>query len=261
MIIQRTYSTWQWNDDETWTLISADMCSYNGPVALAKKNRKEKKELAKLQADLAKQQAASAAEAEAVQRANRAKSDELIQPYESIGAGELSPLAQAEMASENDEIRRVYSGIQAGADRALGARGFGRAPSGFAASARAGVESDRADAEVASRRSALGRTDEGRRLALGYRTGQQQFYDPLSRRAGSSGIAGQAGESYNNIGSTFGDIMSGIGVLAPIVAAPFTGGASLAALPASSMFSKLGKKKPASIAPTSPVYAPSSFDF
>lgn len=236
MLIQRTYSTWQLNDNGTWTLISADMCHYNGPVAYCKKNRKEKKELAKLQADLAKQQAASAAEAEGVQRTNRARSDALIAPYESLGLGELSPLAQAEMASENDEIRRVYGGILENAERAVGARGFGRAPSGFAQSAREGVARGKAEAETGAFRSALGRSEEGRRLALGYRTGQQQFYDPLNRRTGSSNIAGQAGESYGNIGSTFGDIMSGIGTLAPIAMSFLPGGQFAGS------FSKLGKK-------------------
>lgn len=200
------------------------------------KNRKEKKELAKLQADQARQASIDAANAKAVQDVNRAKSDELIGGYESQGLDELSPQAAAQLGSDTENIIRTYGGLRQNAERALGARGFGRAPSGFHSSALAGIREGQAADETSAYRRALDKSEEGRRLALGYRTGQQQFYDPLQRRQGASGIAGQAVESYDKVGSLFGDIMSGIGTLAPIVAAPFTGGASLAAMP----FSKLG---------------------
>ena len=231
-----TLTTWELLETGEWVLLRDDSYDYNGPVALAGKNRKEKKELAKLQADQAKQAAIDAANAKAIQDANRAKSDSLIEGYESQGLDELSPQASAQLGSDTENIIRTYSGLRQNAERALGARGFGRAPSGFHASAIAGINEGQAADETGAYRRALDKSEEGRRLALGYRTGQQQFYDPMSRRSGASNIAGDAVNSYDKVGSTFGDIMSGLSALSSVASIPMGGG--------SSMFSKLMTKKP-----------------
>jgi hypothetical protein len=58
---------------------------------------------------------------------------------------------------------------------------------------------------------------------IGYNVGQQQLYDPNAPiRSGTSayGTGAQAGADLNKMGSTFGDVMSGLGGIASLATMP-----------------------------------------
>ena len=223
---------------DTWEKLAESSYEYDGPVFLLKKGRSEAKRVAQRAEAREKEQDRIRAEAEGIQRTNRAAAEGLISPYEQIGEGELSQFASGQLGADTENISRVYRGMREAAERAIAGRGFGRAPSGIGASERNTLNRQQAEAETDAFRRAQGLTEEGRRVALGYRSGAEQFYDPTGRNlaAGTLGTqTGEAAERINRLGSTFGDIMSGIGTVGSLVAAPFTGGASLAGLAATQM--------------------------
>ena len=214
-----TFTTWQLNDDGTWTLLRDEGYDYIGPTALAKKGRKKATRAAERAEAREKEQDRIRAEAEAVQKENRARSDAIASQYEATGPGEISPSAQAEYGSQLENIINTYRGLREAGMRATAQRGFGRAPSGFEASMRNTLSEGEAGATGDAYKDALARTEEGRRIALGYRTGQQQFYDPTERNLAAGNLGEQTGGAYERVGrmgNTFSDVLGGISTLAGI---------------------------------------------
>ena len=237
-----TFIQYQLEDDGSYTMIDSKSYEYDGSVSLCKKGRGEARRAAQRAEAREKEQDRIRAEAEGIQRTNRAAAEGLISPYEQIGEGELSQFASGQLGADTENISRVYRGMREAAERAIAGRGFGRAPSGIGASERNTLNRQQAEAETDAFRRAQGLTEEGRRVALGYRSGAERFYDPTSRNLAAGNLGegtGAAAERIGRMGSTFGDIMSGIGTIGSIAAAPFTGGTSLLGLAAK----KFGKAR------------------
>lgn len=198
--------------------------NYTGPVAECKKGKKRKREEEQATKRLREQQERLAAEAETVQRENRLRAEPFVQSLESTEPGQLSPYSQATYASSLEDIIRTYRSLRESGLAALNRSGFGRAPSGFRASFESTAARGEQEASGRAFRGALQDTYGQGLQALGYRSGQQQFYDPTRRIAGAGDLSRQR-YGMDQPG-TFGPAMTGLSLLA----APFTGGASLAGL-------------------------------
>jgi len=228
---------------DTWECLAEESYEYFGPIHTLKKGRKKAKRVAERAETREIEQDRIRAEAEATQKANRAAAEGLIAPYEAIGPGEISQFASGQLGADTENISRIYRGMREAANRAVAARGFGRAPSGIGASERNTLSRQQAEAETDAMRRAQGLTEEGRRVALGYRSGAEQFYDPTSRNLAAGALGGQTGEAAERIGrmgSTMGDWLSGLATAGSIAADIFAPGSGQAIRSASSS-SKFGK--------------------
>lgn len=218
----------QLHDDPTqYTTLLDVSYDYSGPVDECKKGRGQMEANMKADADAA--------------AANRAKSNEQYskvntlenEEMASTTPGSLSPAAIARLASDRDNISRTYNGIRQTAFRTLGQRGFGSAPSGFGLAAENGTDLGQAQNETAAYRQAQLNTENQREHAMGTAAGLTGTEGSLGNSA--SGESTSAAVARNKAGSTFGDVMGGIGDIAGI-AFPALG----AAKTLGKTFSKIG---------------------
>ena len=189
-----------------------------GPVDLCKKGREEAKAITQQQLEQAK-----------IEAANRARelgaADVGISSLEATSApGALSPYAAAQLASNMDNIARTYGAMRQTAARSSLNRGFARAPSGFDTVARNALNVGQEQSGTEAYRKALADTLAQKEFAIGQRGGLAG--QAGSQETGAAGTTLQGAQTMHSLGSTFGDIMGGIGSLAGIAAAPFTGGLS-----------------------------------
>jgi len=176
---------------------------YRGPVAECKKGRGQAE--ANMKAGAA-QSAINNANSNAAY--NTAQS--LLQgDIGSTTPGSLTPAAQAQLAADNDNISRVYNGLRQQAFTTLGQRGFNNAPSGFTIAAMNGVNNAQAQDETNAYRQGQLNTQNQRNFAT-------QEEGNLSGQQGQLGTANlgqstQAAVARSQMGSTAGDILSGVG--------------------------------------------------
>jgi hypothetical protein len=177
----------------------------------------------------------------AQQKAEQGSADTGISQEEAQSKpGDLSPAAAAQLAADNDNIARTYSTQRATVARTIGARGFGSAPSGFMSTAENGANLAQDQAGTEAYRAAQLNTEQQRQAAIAARTalsGQNQ--------AGASSASQEGSDSaykQSQMGSTAGDVLGAVASLAPIAAAPFTGGATL--IPGG--FNRIGGNAPSS---------------
>lgn len=186
-------------------MLSCVAYEYSGPVAeCGKKYRKTQDQIVGDQRKLA-------GEYKAIQSEERAKAEPFVSSLMATKPGELSPLAQAEYGSQLREIEDTYGRLM---DMGLGLisrRGFGSMPGGAYASMTNSMMRDRGRAETEAYTGGQRRTYEQGLAGLGYRQGQQQVYAPSNVYAQAS----QSNQGRAQMGSTLGDIATGVKLLAP----------------------------------------------
>lgn len=206
---------------------------YRGPWMLAKKGREQMSANMKTGAANSKQQQTNS------QQAVNTEQGVLQQDLGSTTPGSLSPAATAQLASDRDQIANTYNGIRQTAFRTMGQRGMGSAPSGFAQTAANSADLGEATADTGAYRNAQVNTQNERNFAT---TAEGQLGTSQGQLAeGNLGQSTTAAVDLNKAGSTAGDILGAAAELAPIAAAPFTGGASLMA-GGGGFLKNLGKK-------------------
>lgn len=224
-------------DIATLTWIANDgVVEYDGPVSLWKKGREQ------MEANMA-----SGAAAQKQQQANSQAQYGTATKLENeaIGnttPGSLSPAATAQLAGDTANIDRVYSGMRKTAFATLGQRGMQNAPSGMAVAANNGLNVGQEGSETGAYRNAQVQTENQRNNAMHTAAGLSGQEGGLA--TGNLNASEHAAVDRNQAGSTAGDIMGGIAAAAPIIAAPFTGGASLMAMagqPNQKMWGNIGK--------------------
>ena len=175
---------------------------YDGPVASCKKGREQVQQNMKTAATQANTNNANSNAAY-----NTAQS--LLQgDIGSTTPGSLTPAAQAQLGADNDNINRVYNGMRQQAFTTLGQRGFNNAPSGFTLAAMNGINNAQAQDETNAYRQGQLNTQNQRNFAT-------QEEGNLSGQQGQLGTAnlGQstnAAVARNQMGSTLGDVLSGV---------------------------------------------------
>ena len=199
-----TFTTWQIEDEiGVYTTLDDRYFEYDGPVEEAKKGREQLNQNMKTAATQAGTNNANS---------NAAYNTAQSLLKEDIGSttpGSLTPAAQATLAADNDNIYRVYNGMKQQAYRTLGQRGFNDAPSGFSIAAMNGINNAQANDETNAYRQGQLNTQNQRNFAT-------QEEGNLSGQQGQLGTAnlGQstnAAVARNQMGSTAGDILSGVG--------------------------------------------------
>lgn len=209
---------------------------YTGPVLDFKKGRETMEQNAAAGQAAQKQQQANSQQQYGV--ANKLEG-------EAIGnttPGSLSPAATAQLAGDTANIDRVYGGMRKTAFATLGQRGMQNAPSGMAVAANNGLDVGQEGSETGAYRNAQVQTENQRNNAMHTAAGLSGQEGGLA--TGNLNASEHAAVDRNQAGSTAGDIMGGIAAAAPIIAAPFTGGASLMAMagqPGQRMWGKLGQ--------------------
>lgn len=226
-----------WFEPETFLPVVWDGYEFDGVIATqCKKGRETAEQNAQIGQAQAKQQNANSQSQ--YNTANKLEGEEVA----STAPGSLSPAATAQLAGDTANIDRVYSGMRKTAFATLGQRGMENAPSGMAVAANNGLDVGQEGSETGAYRNAQVQTEAQRQHAMGTAAS-------LSGQQGQLGNANlnsseKAAVDRNQMGSTAGDIMGGIAAAAPIIAAPFTGGASLMAMagqPNQRMWGKLGQ--------------------
>ena len=221
--------------DEDGNLVRLHTLSrtYSGPWMLVKKGREQLEQNMKADAAVAAQTRANA------QKQYETTSGLIGEETAATTPGSLSPAAQAQLASDRDQIANTYNGIRQTAFRTLGQRGFGSAPSGFGLASENAADLGQATQDTAAYRNAQLATERQRQNAMATSAGLTGTEGSLGNSA--SGESTTAAVDRNKAGSTLGDIVGGVAQVAPIVAAPFTGGASLLASGLlNNPFSKMG---------------------
>ena len=230
-----TYKLLELQDDGTWGVVD-EVFHYAEITGQCKKGRDIVSQNAKTGQNVATGNQSAAQGALALQQGA------LGEDLGSTTPGSLSPAATAQLASDRDQIANTYNGIRQTAFRTLGQRGMGSAPSGFAQTAENAADLGQATADTGAYRNAQVNTQNERNFA----TGQEGQIATSQGQLGNQalGQSTNAGVALNKMGSTAGDILGGVAELAPIVAAPFTGGASLLGsgiFGGTNPFSKMGK--------------------
>jgi hypothetical protein len=171
-------------DIETGKLLCRRSYEYDGPVALCGKKKKGRQGVARM-ADLQEQVARWMQD---IREAEYRKAEPQISMLEGTEPGGLSPLAKAEYESDIRNIGDVYKRQREAGFRAIGAKGFGRAPAGAESSMLATLGRGKARDLTDALARAFGRTHEQRTQALSARLGREQLYDPVrpSRAAGEA---------------------------------------------------------------------------
>ncbi len=150
-----------------------------------KKRRRAAREAAAEQVNEARKEAARAAQIQAEQYRG---AEDIAGQFQLTRPGELSPYAKAQYGSDLERIIRTYRNLRESGMAAARQRGLGRSPSGLASIASTSARLQ-GEAETEAYRRALGATENEQWRLLGYRTGQQQFFDPTRRREATTGMA------------------------------------------------------------------------
>ena len=137
----------------------------------------------------------------------------------------VSRYAAAQMASERDDIARQFAGLRATAIRSLGARGLAPDRSGLARTSMNALARGESEAETGSFRNALANTLQQRMAALNARLGQRAEAGASSVRSGE--LSSTSALRRSQMGSTFGDVMGGIGQVAGIASDIFAPGSGM----------------------------------
>ena len=173
----------------------------------------EKKETRKFETEIRNAVRAIAGLYSGRQTAQYRKGERIAKGFTATKPGYLSPYAQAQYASDIENIQNTYRGLREAGLASLNRSGFGRAPAGFRGSYEA--TSDRALEESSSDayRSALQKTEDELWKVLGYRERQQDRYNPLP----AFGMSSDMNIARSQMGTTLGDIMQGISTGAGLV--------------------------------------------
>jgi len=241
-------------DDGTWRVIEDVAYDYDGPVVQLKKGRETMGANAKTG-----QQNAATDQANAQSQYTTANQLEQ-QDIANSTPGSLSPAATAQLAADRDQIASTYNGLARTAFTTMGQRGFGNAPSGFGVAAQNGLNVGQEQADTGAYRNAQVNTQNQRNQAMSTAAGLSGQQGNLANSALSGST--NAAMDQNKAGSTLGDIAGAVAEAAPIIAAPFTGGASLAAMgipgiAGGGAFSKIGKNSGSGVGTYGPSNPPS----
>lgn len=121
-------------------------------------------------------------------------------------SGALSPYASAQYGQDVDNIANTYNSLRQAGFKALGATGFGNAPSGRESSMLNTIGNEQGNALTGAYRNALNSTYnqgvEGSNLLMG----EQSLQNPNQAIGEEAGI----GKNLNTMGSTLGDIATGL---------------------------------------------------
>ena len=231
------YSTSHWADDGRFYVIGSVVQRHQGPFALAKKGR----DIMKKNAETG--QATATADQSNAQNAYNSAQGLLQQDIGFSTPGSLTPAASAQLAADTGNIARTYNGLRQNAFATLGARGVASAPGGLSQATTNALNVGEEGADTGAFRNAQVNTQNQRNFA----TQQEGSLAGQQGSLGNQALAGStnAAVDLNKAGSTAGDILGGIAAAAPIIAAPFTGGASLipSLAGSSNPFSKIGSTK------------------
>lgn len=231
-----TRTVWKINDSGSLSLLEDSFYEYSGSVELAggkKDARKAQDQLIQTNMNNATADRTLKTSDRAAADTQAAKNEPFIQSMEkSSQGGGINDLSRAQLANDETNIAKTYDQIRESGMRQLGAAGFNRAPSGFTSSVINTNAKNEGDAQTAAYRNALQNTYNTGLQALNYRTGQQgllmgQSNSDTSASNQENGQASDSAVKRVQMGSTLGDVVGGISSLAGVVAAPFTGGASL----------------------------------
>ena len=195
-----------------------------------KKRRKAAREAAARQVAEAEKEAALAAQRQAEQYRG---AEDIAGQFQLTRPGELSPYAKAQYGSDLERIIRTYRNLRESGMAAARQRGLGRSPSGLASIASTSARLQ-GEAETEAYRRALGATEGEQWRLLGYRTGQQQFFDPAQRRGLAGGLA-QTSLQMNPASDPWGKIAQMVGagsaIAGSLMGAPGAGGGAPKAAP------------------------------
>lgn len=108
-----------------------------------------------------------------------------IGQYQSTAPGQMSPLAAADYGSSVENIGSTYQNLTQAADRQLGSRGFGNAPSGFSASVNNNIANQKGNALTGAYRSGLAETQQDRDKALSATMQEQGMNNPNAAFSGA----------------------------------------------------------------------------
>lgn len=183
---------------------------YTGVVADCKKGRGQME--ANMKAD-----AAAAAANRANSQAAYAQTQKNLEPYNAMGPAGMTNAANAQLAADRDNIARTYNGMRQTAFRTMGQRGFGSAPSGFSLAQQNGLDVGQEGSETGAFRNAQVNSQNQRNFATGIEAGLTGTEGNLGNSA--SGESTSAAVARNHAGSTFGDVMGGIGDIFPAIGA------------------------------------------
>lgn len=205
-----TCAIYDYSNNETGELVFWE--GYYAPKSLItmelKKGRKTQEAVAK--ENLEKQRR---------EEAERARQLSITEPLineleQETGPGRISRYAAAQQAAELDDIARQYAGLRQTAIRSLGSRGLAPDRSGLARTSMNALQQGEAEAGTDAFRTALDRTLQQRMAAIDWRTGQRTEAGQQGLNAGE--LSSNAALRRSQMGSTFGDVMGGIGAAAGI---------------------------------------------
>lgn len=197
-----TFVRFEWNGSR-YIPVEAEGFDYDGPVEEAKKGRESEEAAAKAAQDKAKKD-------EGTQDAARATAEPFAKSLLPNGDGSLSPYVKAQYANDLLNIHGTYGNAMRVGLRTLAQRGLGQAPTGAESSLINTQREGEAGADNDAYTNAENRTLSGGLEGLKYYQGQQINYDP------NKDTQTQADAAYkrSQMGSTLGDIGSGISTLA-----------------------------------------------
>lgn len=122
--------------------------------------------------------------------------------------GGLSPLISKQLANEQGQINKAYSGASQAADRGLSQRGMGVAPSGLTASIKNTAINNQGAADTGAVGNAFGTQNQLNNSAYA------QPISALNATTGGINATTGAGTALNRAGSTLGDVGAGLSGLA-----------------------------------------------
>lgn len=158
------------------------------------------------QNDVAKQQLALAASAEAERKKQQAAAEPFLSSLESTAPGELSPLAKSQYASDTRNIVDTYGNARRVGLKSLAQRGFGNAPTGMQASVINTNDRNQGADETKAYENALQQTYGQGLEAMKARLGLVSTYDPTK----PASVASDAAYRQSQSGSTLGDVGKGV---------------------------------------------------
>lgn len=160
----------------------------------------------------------SALDADALQKQAYAKgepfAESLIPKVNSAGRAELSPYSQAQYAGQADKIAQTYRNLRETGLKTLATRGYGRAPSGYGASAINSLGEGKATADTNNWRQSMQDTLDQGEKGLGYFTNQENIFNPTPRLATANSGAATGGNLNAEAGSLNNGTASQVGNLA-----------------------------------------------
>jgi len=159
-------------------LRESEWYEYDGPIAECKKGDKEKA--------VGKQQQDYANKEQGIQDSYRATADPFEKSLISTQPGQMDPYSAAQYGSELDNISSTYNNLRQAGFKALGARGFGNAPSGMTSSMVNSINNSEGNAQTGAYRTGLENTLNHGLEAGNYFQKGQQIYNPDQAYSGAT---------------------------------------------------------------------------